>query len=206
MEYHLNKNGSKYELVAIAASAGGLEALSRLLALLPVDFPTPIAVVQHMSPGHESLLPRILARKTFLNVKQAEDKEHIQTGIVYLASPDWHLLVSPDRCFSLSQTPPVHFVRPSADVLFSSAAESLGKLLIAVVLTGTGVDGTAGIRKVKQHGGVTIAQDRGTSAHFGMPNSAISTGFIDFILPLEEIPARLVSLVTHGETPDATER
>ncbi len=159
-----------------------------------------------MAPGRESMLPHILSRKTVLKVKAAEDKEHFQPGIVYLASPDWHLLVGSNRCFSLSQTPPVHFVRPSADVLFNSAAAGLKSHLIAVVLTGTGVDGSAGIRQVKYHGGVTIAQDQGSSAHFGMPRSAISTGFIDFILPLEEIPTRLISLVNFGVSLDAKEQ
>ncbi len=190
----------------IAASAGGLDALTKVLSRLPAHMPVAIAVVQHISPHRKSLLPYILSRHCALQVKQAEDQEHWQAGVVYIAPPDAHLQVCSDESFHLSQTPLVHYVRPSADVLFSSAAEHLDRQLIAVVLTGTGTDGAAGIEQVKKHGGVTIAQDQQTSEHFGMPQSAIATGQVDFILPLEEIPPRLVSLVIDGVPHDKSER
>jgi len=194
------KNGKcvKFDLIAIAASAGGLEALMRVIYPLPADFPVAIAVVLHIAPDRESMLPRILSSKSAMKVKQAEDQESYQPGIVYVAPPDRHLQVQPGSYFALTQTPTVHYVRPSADVLFSSAAECLHRALIAVVLSGTGIDGSEGIMKVKQQGGVTIAQDENSSAHFGMPHSAISTGLIDFILPLGQISHQLESLVNSG--------
>ncbi len=201
------KNGKsvKFDLIAIAASAGGLEALMGVIYPLPADFPVAIAVVLHIAPGHESLLPRILSSKSAMKVKQAEDQEPYQAGTVYVAPPDRHLQVQPGSYFALTQTSPVHYVRPSADVLFSSAAQSLHRALIAVVLSGTGIDGTEGITKVKQQGGVTIAQDESSSAHFGMPHSAISTGMIDFVLPLEKISHQLETLVNSGVSLDKAE-
>ncbi len=205
-ESNLTMPQGKFNLITIAASAGGLEALRILLAPLPANFPVAIAVVQHLAPKRKSLLAQILSRRCSLIVKQAEDREHWQAGTVYIAPPDWHLLVNDDESFSLEQTKLMNFVRPSADVLFSSAAERLNSHLIAVILTGTGVDGSKGIEQVKQHGGVTIAQDQQSSEHFGMPRSAISTGSIDFVLPLTKISPRLISLVIDGVTLDPSER
>lgn len=188
-----------FDIVALAASAGGLTALSRVLAALPADFPATLVVVQHLDPRHRSLMADILSRRTPLRVKQAEEGEHLNLATVYIAPPNRHLLVNPDGTLSLSQSELVHFVRPSADLLFESVAASYRERAIAVVLTGTGSDGAMGIQAIKKMGGTVIAQDETTAEFFGMPGAAIHSGSVDFVLPLNEIPAALVTLVMKGE-------
>jgi two-component system, chemotaxis family, protein-glutamate methylesterase/glutaminase len=175
------------EIVVVAASAGGIGALTSVLSALPADFPAPIVVVQHLSRDHPSMLAGILDRRSPLTVQEAQDGETLRAGTVYIAPPDHHVLVTSDGALSLSQTELVHFVRPSADVLFESAAASYGLGVVAVVLSGAGVDGAAGVEEVKRRGGVIIAQDEATSASFGMPSAAIRTDTVDDIVPLDEI-------------------
>jgi two-component system, chemotaxis family, protein-glutamate methylesterase/glutaminase len=188
-----------FDIVAMAASAGGLTALSRVMAGLPANFPATMVVVQHLDPRHRSLMADILSRRTPLRVKQAEEGECLAPTTVYIAPPDRHLLVNPDGTLSLSQSELVHFVRPSADLLFESVAASYKDRAIAVVLTGTGSDGAMGVQAVKKMGGTVIVQDEKTAEFFGMPGAAIHTGNVDFILSLDEIPSALVTLVTKGE-------
>jgi len=188
-----------FDVVALAASAGGLTALSRVLTDLPADFPAALLVVQHLDPRHRSLMADILGRRTALRVKQAEEGDRFLAGTVYVAPPDRHLLVNPDGTLSLSRTELVHFVRPSADLLFESVAATSKQRAIAVVLTGTGVDGTMGVRAIKKMGGTVIVQNEQTSEFFGMPSAAIQTGCADFILPLDEIPKALLALVVRGK-------
>ena len=185
-----------FPLVAICASAGGLKALSQVLSALPVDFPAAIAVVQHISPQYPSLMADILNRQTNLSVKQAETGDLLRPGMVYVAPPDQHLLVNPDLTLSLSHSELVHFVRPSADLLFESAASSFKQQAIAVVLTGTGSDGTMGVQAVKQLGGTVIVQSEETAEYAGMPLAAINTGAVDQIVPLLDIASALMQLVT----------
>jgi len=187
-----------FDVVALAASAGGLTALSRVLADLPAHFPLAL-LVQHLDPRHRSLMAEILGRRTALQVKQAEEGDRIIPGMVYLAPPDRHLLVNPDGTLTLSQTELVHFVRPSADLLFESVAATSKQRAIAVVLTGTGSDGNMGVQAIKKMGGTVIAQNEQTSEFFGMPSAAIQTGCVDFILPLDEIPMALLTLAVRGK-------
>ena len=184
-----------FDVVALAASAGGLTALSRVLSALPSDFPAAVVVVQHLDPRHRSLMADILSRRTSLRVKQAEEGDLLTPATVYIAPPNRHLLVNPDGTLSLSQSELVHFVRPSADLLFESVAASHKDRAIAVVLTGTGTDGAMGVQAIKKMGGTVIVQDEKTSQFFGMPAAAIQTGNADFILPLDEIASALVTLV-----------
>ncbi len=188
-------NGTFYDIVVVAASAGGLAALSALLTGLPADFPAAVLVVQHLDPHHKSMIDDILRRRTALKVTLATEGATIAAGSVTVAPPDRHLLVNGDGVVSLSEAALVHFVRPSADVLFKSAAASFGDRVIGVVLTGTGRDGEMGVRAVKEGGGLVIAQDRDTSQFFGMPGAAIETGSVDLILPLTEIGPTLQKLV-----------
>lgn len=188
-----------FDVVAVAASAGGLKALSQVFSALPGDFPAALVVVQHLDPRHRSLMADILSRRTALDVKQAEEGDRLRPGMIYIAPPNMHLLVNPDGSLSLAQSELVHFVRPSADLLFESVAASFKNRAIGVVLTGTGSDGTTGVQAIKKMGGTVLAQDEATSEFFGMPNAAINTGSVDFVLPLGEIPAALVTLVTTGE-------
>ncbi|HSF47885.1 MAG TPA: chemotaxis protein CheB [Burkholderiales bacterium] len=134
-----------FDVVALASSAGGLNALNEILSALPADFPAAVLVVQHLDPRHRSLMAEILSRHTPLLVKQAEEGDMIEPGTVYIARPDRHLLANADRTLSLTQSELVHFVRPSADLLFESVAASYKQRSIAVVLTGSGSDGAMGI-------------------------------------------------------------
>jgi len=192
-------SAAAFDVVALAASAGGLTALSRVLTDLPADFPAALLVVQHLDPRHRSLMADILGRRTALRVKQAEEGDRFLPGTVYVAPPDRHLLVNPDRTLSLSRTELVHFVRPSADLLFESVAATSKQRAIAVVLTGTGADGNMGVRAIKKMGGTVVVQNEQTSEFFGMPSAAIQTGCADFILPLEEIPKALLALVVRDK-------
>ena len=184
-----------FDIVAVASSAGGLAALTRLMSLLPADLPAAILVVQHLDPRHRSLMAEILAKRTSLTVKQAEDGEAIASATAYIAPPDKHLLANPDRTLSLTQSELVHFVRPSADLLFESVAAAFRERAIAIVLTGSGSDGSMGVRAIKKTGGTVIAQDEQTSEYFSMPSASIDTGAVDFVLPIEDIASAVVSLV-----------
>jgi len=185
-----------FDVVAIAASAGGLSALSALLSALPASFPAAVLIVQHVDPRHRSLMAEILARRSSLRIKEAEDGDSLAAGTVYIAPPNRHLLANSDGTLSLTQSELVHFVRPSADLLFESVAASYKDRAIAVVLTGSGSDGSMGVQAIKKLGGTVIAQDPQNAEFSGMPAAAIQSGAADFVLPLGEIAAALVSLVT----------
>lgn len=185
-------------VVAIAASAGGLAALSEVLAALPADFAAPILVVQHLDPNHRSWMAEILSRRTGLRVLQVQGGERLAAGTVFLAPPDRHLLIGADGVLALADTVQVQYSRPSADILFISLAESWGAGAIAVVLTGTGHDGAQGVRAVKDHGGMVIAQDKASAEFFGMPGAAIHTGAADLVLPLLSIAPALLRLTAGG--------
>ena len=180
-------------LVVVAASAGGLAALETLLSHLPKRFPAPLVIVLHLSPDHRSHMAEILERYTDLRVKQAEEGDTLRAGTVYCAPPDFHVLVTEERTLTLTHTGQVRHVRPSADALFESAAEVFGEGVVAVVLTGTGRDAQDGTRAVKRRGGVTLAQDE-RAQYFGMPQAAIQTGMVDFVLPLEKLAAKVLEL------------
>jgi two-component system, chemotaxis family, protein-glutamate methylesterase/glutaminase len=184
-----------FDVIAIAASAGGLRALTTVLSALAAEFSAAVTVVQHLDPRHRSLMAELLSRRSCLPVKQAEDGDRLRPGSVYVAPPDRHLLVNADGTLSLSKAELVHFLRPSADLLFESVAASFKDRAIAVVLTGTGSDGARGLRAIKKMGGTVVTQDEGTSEFFGMPSAAIQTGLVDFVLPLNEIASALMTLV-----------
>jgi two-component system, chemotaxis family, protein-glutamate methylesterase/glutaminase len=190
---------SAYDVVALAASAGGFGALSTVLGSLDASFPAPIVVVQHLDPRHRSLMAQILGRRTALVVTEAVHDDKIAPGHVFIAPPNHHLLIDRDGKMSLTQTELVHFVRPSADLLFESVAAGFRERSLAVVLSGTGSDGAMGLTAVKKMGGTTIAQDERTAEFFGMPKAAIEAGAIDFVVPLEEIAPALASLMSAGE-------
>jgi two-component system, chemotaxis family, protein-glutamate methylesterase/glutaminase len=185
-----------YRLVVIAASAGGLAAITRVLGALPADFPLPIAVVQHVDPQHHSHVADILARRASLHVKLAEIGDRLVTGTIYVAPPDRHLEIQDEDLIALTQGQLVHYVRPSADRLFESAART--GPVIAVVLTGSGTDGTDGAVAVRAGGGTVIAQDEATAAFFGMPGAAIRAGAVDYVLPLAEIAPKLIELASRS--------
>jgi two-component system, chemotaxis family, protein-glutamate methylesterase/glutaminase len=184
-----------FDLVVLAASWGGLRALTHILSALPANFPAAIALVQHVSPWHPSLMAQILKRGTSLQVKEARAGDQLQPGNVYTAPSNKHLLVEAGGILSLSSAPKENFVRPAANKLFKTAATHLKERLIAVVLTGRDGDGATGVVAVKQMGGMVITQDEHSSEAFSMPSSAIQTGAVDFILPLDAIAPMLILLV-----------
>jgi two-component system, chemotaxis family, protein-glutamate methylesterase/glutaminase len=181
----------RYSMVVVAASAGGLPAVATVLGSLPPDFPLPIVIVQHIDPRHISQLATIFGRHTGLHVKEATEHDVLRAGQVYVAPPDYHAEFR-GGSIELTQTPPVHFARPSADRSFLSAAEQ--GPVIGVVLSGAGVDGADGVIAIKAAGGTVIAQDEATALHFGMPHAAIGTGAVEHVLPVEQIGPMLTAL------------
>jgi two-component system chemotaxis response regulator CheB len=195
-------NGS-LRVIAMAASVGGLDALSVILSALPPDFPAAIAIVMHLSPDHKSILAEILDRRTHLKVKQARTGDVLCSSRVFIAPPNHHLFVTKGGKLKLSSSAAekVHYARPSAEPLFASVARVYRRNAIAVVLTGGDGDGSFGVQIVKDHGGKVIAQDRPSSKDFSMPATSIETGDVDFILPLDKIASKLVELVSTGKKP-----
>ncbi|MEB3357123.1 MAG: chemotaxis protein CheB [Synechococcales bacterium] len=184
-------------VIAIAASAGGLDAIAQTLEALPPDLQAAVVLLLHLSPNYRSMLTEIFSRYTSLPVKTARAGDWLETSTVYVAPPGSHLLVGAGGKIRLNQTERVNFVRPSADLLFQSLAESYGDRAIAVVLSGTGTDGANGIRAIKSHQGIALAQDQATSEHYGMPAAAADTGLLDYVLPLAAIATTLCRLVSN---------
>jgi two-component system chemotaxis response regulator CheB len=188
-------------VVAIAASAGGIGPLGELLRALPAGFPAAVLAVVHLQAGRASILPRILSRGSALPVKQAAAMDRPRAGHVYVAGPDFHLVMGPGGRLQLSGADRENWSRPSADPLFESVARVCGARAVAVVLSGMGVDGSRGVGEVHRRGGTVIAQDDATSAHFDMPSASISTGFVDHVVPLPHIAPLLMRLLMPATAP-----
>jgi two-component system chemotaxis response regulator CheB len=187
----------KIDAVVLASSTGGPKALSSFFSLLPGDFPVPIVIVQHNSSGFDKSFAQWLGSYTALKVKLAEEGENPKPGTVYIAQTDKHLelrLTGGQMTLCYNDDEPENNQKPAADVLFRTAAESLKQSVISVVLTGMGSDGGAGTRKIREMGGITLAQDEATSLIYGMPKAAAETGCLDMALPLDMIPSELVRL------------
>jgi two-component system chemotaxis response regulator CheB len=187
---------AKPRVVAVAASTGGPAALQQLLSALPVDFPVPMLVVQHIAPGFVSGLASWLDAVSPLEVKVAEEGEPLRPHHVYFAPDGRDLGVSDRETVSLSM-PRVGNACPSATSLFESVARVYGASALAVILTGMGKDGLGGLASIKRAGGRVVAQDEETSVVFGMPAAAIDAGLADLILPLSSIASMLAKL-TNG--------
>ena len=185
--------------MAIAGSGGALAVLRELLARLPDRFPAAVVVLLHWPANRPMELPS-LERRSTLPITLAHEGQSLKPATVFLAPPGRHLLINPNGSFLLSQTPPLRFVRPSADLLFESLAASCGNRAIAVILSGGGADGSIGVKSVKAAGGAVIAQNQATAEHFAMPKAAIDTGCVDHVLPIQQIPPTLVSLVNQHHT------
>jgi two-component system, chemotaxis family, protein-glutamate methylesterase/glutaminase len=184
----------RYEAIVIGTSAGGLFALSFLLERLPADYPYPLIIVQHRMNDQQELLEEILQVKCRIPVKQADEKELVTKGIVYLAPPGYHLLIEQDRTFSLTVDRHVSYSRPSVDVLFETAAQVYRETLIGIILTGANHDGAAGIKAIAGFGGMTIAQQPDEAQYSSMPAAAIATKCINRICSLEEISSFLLKI------------
>ena len=188
---------SAYGIVVVGASWGGLNALSRLVADLPADFPLPVVVVQHRSKESDHLLAQLLQDRSALRVREVEDKEPIAAGHVYVAPPDYHTLVdllAEDPHFTLSVDPPVRYSRPSIDVTFVAAADAFGPRTIGVVLTGANEDGAVGLRRIADRGGYAIVQDPATAEIRTMPQAALTAVPRAEVLSLDRVGTRLAAL------------
>jgi two-component system, chemotaxis family, protein-glutamate methylesterase/glutaminase len=193
-------NADGIRAVVMGASWGGVEASIRVLSQLQTGFPVPVFFTQHQRYESESRLARVLSSRTALRVVAPEDKERIEPGVIYVSPPGYHMLIDRSGYVGLSCHWPVHYSRPSIDELFFSAGHVYGAGTLAVLLTGANEDGADGIRYIHQRGGTTIAQDPATAEAPTMPESAIRTGCVDFILPLEEIGPFLQQQVTNRRT------
>ena len=191
-----------YELVVIGGSWGGMRALQAVLDGLGDDCPAAVVVALHRGPTEGDRLARLLERYTPLPVHEAEDKDELAPGNVYLAPADYHTLVEADGTLGLSTEERVRFARPSIDVLFRSAAEAYRERCVGVVLTGANEDGADGLRRIKELGGVAIVQDPGSAERHEMPTAAIEATDADVVLALGEIGLFLRGLLLETRTRD----
>jgi two-component system chemotaxis response regulator CheB len=183
-----------HDIVVIGTSAGGLKALSTVLAALPADLGAAVFVVQHLAPDFESVLPKLLGDVCDLPVSSAADGEPVVPGHVYVAVPDHHLLLRGER-IGVQRGPQENRFRPSIDALFRSAARSYGSRVIGLVLTGNLDDGTVGMQAIKKRGGITMVQDPDEADYPSMPRMALRYVKVDHVVPIAEAGALLVRLV-----------
>ena len=173
-------------IVVVGSSWGGVNALGRLLSSVPLDLAAPIVIAQHRRDA-PSMLAKLLALQTGWTVRDAEDKDRIVPGTVYLAPAGYHLLVESAGHLALSTEGPVRYARPSVDVLFESAAAAYRTGVIGVVLTGTNDDGAAGLAVIVARGGQAVVEDPSTAERPAMPLAALATGIPAAVLPLDDI-------------------
>lgn len=186
-----------YKVVVIGLSSGGMAALKAILPALPADYSLAVVVVQHIGANSDSYWIEAMNRLCTIEVKEADEKEKIEAGRVYIAPPNYHLLVEKDGTFSLTNDERVNYAKPSIDVLFETAAEAYGRHLAGIVLTGSNNDGAEGLRKIKAHGGLAIVQDPATAESSFMPAAAIEAAKPDYIMPLEGITEFLLKKLNH---------
>jgi two-component system chemotaxis response regulator CheB len=189
----------RVDLIVIGGSAGAIDVLREVLRHLPGKFGSAVAIVIHLPPTGPNLLTEVLASPGGPPMKLAEDKEPIVPGTIYLAVPDYHLLVESGRTFSLSLDERVHFSRPAIDVLFESAAEAYGASLMGIVLSGANADGAAGLKAIGDRGGITVVQSLESSEMIAMPAAALEAAPGSLEL---NVPGLVDILQAHGEVND----
>lgn len=192
----------KYEAVVIGVSAGGMNALSALLSGIPENYTLPMIIVQHRAKEERDLLENVLQQKCKIKIKQADEKEAIKGGFIYVAPANYHLLIESDKTFSLSADATVRYSRPSIDVLFETAAEVYKEKLVGIILTGSNDDGANGMKSICSHNGMTIAQNPGEAQFPVMPEASIHTGAVKRVLLLIEIQQFLIQLSKNGTHAD----
>lgn len=191
----------RIDAIVIGASAGGVDALSVLLPALPASLRASVFIVLHLHRERPSLLAEIFAPKCAVRVNEAEDKVRVEPGTVYFAPPDYHLLIDKGPQLALSIDEPVHFSRPSIDVLFESAADIYAERLMGIILTGANEDGAAGLAAIHRAGGVTIVQEPDSAEVPLMVRSALERTPADFVMPLAEIATLLRTLASAEPKP-----
>lgn len=182
-----------YQAIVIGASSGGLEAFMSILPRFPANFNLPILITQHLHQKSDSLLVELLAAKIAIPIKEAEDKEPIQNGMVYISPPGYHLLIEPDKTLSLSVDDFVNYSRPSIDVLFESAAFVFRNTLIGILLTGANEDGAKGLKEIYKNGGLVIVQDPDEAQACTMPNAGLKCTHTQNIFRLKQIANFVIS-------------
>lgn len=199
----ISLSSHRIDLIVIGGSAGGIQAMSELLEGLPANLPAAVTLVLHMPPNRPSLLPDLFGRRCKLPVKEAEDKEPITPGTVYLASPDYHLLIEPERRFALSCDEPLNFSRPSIDMLFESAAMAYRSAVLGIVLSGANSDGAAGLTAIRRAGGLGWVQHPSEAQAPAMPIAAIDRAGADSVLTLGKMTELLASAPTADKESNA---
>ncbi len=188
------EGGGFDKAVAVACSTGGPKALSVILPELPQKFPFPVFVAQHISDGFTGGLVEWLNGISKIPVREGADGETIKEGTIYISPSERHMTIDKGNRIALVEKKPADIYHPSCNLLLASAADVFGAGAVGIILTGMGDDGVSGIKKIKEAGGLTIAQDEKTSAIFGMPRVAIESGCIDKVLPLNEIGREIVRI------------
>ncbi len=186
----------KYKAIVIGVSAGGMAALSKILPRLPQNYPLPIIIVQHISPNSDNYMIRHFDNLSKIKVQEADEKEEIKPGTAYFAPPNYHLLVETNFTFSLSVEERVNFSRPSIDVLFESAVDAWCSAVIGILLTGASSDGSKGLKRIKNCGGLTIVQNPIEAEVSTMPEAAINLFKVGMVLNLDEITRFLIDLIS----------
>lgn len=187
-----------YDLIVIGSSTGGIEAIITILAGLPDNFKVPIVFVQHQDRNSQSNLSNILKNRFAFEFVDVEDKLKIEKAKMYLAPPDYHLQIEMNKTFSLSLDEPVHYSRPSIDVLFETAAEVYRSNLIGVLLTGANSDGADGLLRIQENGGYVLVQDPSTAISAEMPKSGINATHTEHIYYLQDIATQLLKILKEG--------
>lgn len=188
-----------YEAVVVGASAGGMTLIKKMVANFPADFSFPIIIVQHTAVS-DGFWPNFLNDLTPLQVKEADEKEEIKPGYIYLAPANYHLLIEKDRTFTLTLDERVNYARPSIDVLFETAADAYANRLIGIILTGANFDGAKGLKKIQDSGGMVVVQEPSTAEATAMPKAAMNMTKPDYVLEPEKINDLLIKIHKNGGT------
>jgi len=190
-----NKKIFNFPVLGIGSSSGGPKALKEIITVLPKDFPAAIVIVQHMPPGFTASLAKRLNQESNIKVKEAEEGDIVQPGLALIAPGDYHLEITENEKVSLNQKPQKWGVRPCVDYMLESIASIYKKRNIGLILTGMGHDGAIGMKKIKKNNGYGIVEDRSTALVYGMPSATIKENAYDEIVPLTQIPNRLIRVI-----------
>jgi two-component system, chemotaxis family, protein-glutamate methylesterase/glutaminase len=193
MEHTVRKRD--YDLVVMSGSAGGMAAVARVLSELPSTWPIPVLIVLHHAAGHSEILRHILAKSSRLPVTVGQPGVVVRPGVVYLAPADRHMWLDRGGVLVCGDGRRLNYLHSSAEPLLDSVTNWYAPRAVAIILSGSGRNGAAGVRRLHDAGGFVIAQDRATSEHFGMPGAAIEAGGVDQVVPLPEIAPLLKALV-----------